>query len=111
MRPTTIADKRWVWREDYANTSPQPAGFNNEQEKTIINVHKRHHEYRECNRREGIEYFVRLKDGRTVSVSQDQDLSLFVGQKVLVIDNRERTRIVAVNQSGPATTFPVTGRL
>ena len=105
MRPTTIANKRWVWREGYTQTSKQPS-FLHKKEDTIINVHKGHHEYRECDRRQGIEYFVRLKDGRTISVSQDQDLNLFVGQKVLVIENGDKTRIVAENQPGLVTALP-----
>lgn len=76
MRPTTIADKRW-----------ERIG------------------YGERNRREGMEYFIRLENGLMFSVSHDKDSGWFVGQKVFVIDNGERTRIVAENQTGSVTTF------
>lgn len=49
---------------------------------------------KELSRQQGFEYEVRLDDGRTISLAQGAEPKLSVGQTVLVIKGKERTRVV-----------------
>jgi outer membrane lipoprotein SlyB len=58
----------------------------------------------------GIEYIVRLDDGQTVTVVQGADPPLAAGQKILVVYDRRRTRVIPDGTGGavaPQTTSAV----
>lgn len=49
---------------------------------------------KELTRQEGVEYTIRLEDGRTISVAQGKEPAISVNQNVLVIQGTQRTRVV-----------------
>lgn len=55
-----------------------------------------HYAEKEMTRQNGIEYSIKLDDERVISVAQGLEPRLSVGQRVTVIQGKERTRVVAL---------------
>lgn len=55
-----------------------------------------HYAEKEMTRQNGVEYSVKLDDGRLISIAQGLEPRLSVGQRVTVIQGKERTRVVAL---------------
>ena len=55
-----------------------------------------HYAEKELKRQKGMEYAIKLDDGRSIAVAQGLEPRLCVGQRVTVIQGKERTRVVAL---------------
>ena len=53
-----------------------------------------HYAEKELSRQEGVEYTIRLEDGRTVSIAQGKEPVISMNQSVIVVEGSERTRVV-----------------